>query len=84
LRRGDWTCRRWFLLSQLGGGHFHRAADRDANNTFVLVDPSVRIQRLLRVFAHGFQSFHALFRPLLFVITSARRGANHHEHNQAE
>jgi hypothetical protein len=72
------------LLRKLGGRQLHRATDWDVNNAFVLINPSVRVQRLLCVFAHGFQLFHALLRPHLFVITSTRHGPNHGEHDYAE
>jgi hypothetical protein len=72
------------LLRQIGNGEFHRATDRDLNNAFVLVDPSVGVQRLLRVFTHCFQLFHALLRAPLFVITSTRHGPNDREHDHAK
>jgi len=72
------------LLRQLGNSQFHRAINWDASNPFILVDPSVGIQRLLCVFVRGFQIFHALLCPYLFVITSARRGSNHCEYDYAK
>jgi hypothetical protein len=75
---------RWLLLRQLRNRQFHGATDRDAHNAFVLIDPGVSIQRLLGIFARGFQIFHALFRPSLFVITSTRRRSNYCEHDDSE
>jgi hypothetical protein len=72
------------LLCKLSGRELHRATDWDANNAFILVDPSVSVQRLLCVFARGFQIFHALFGSHLFVIASTRRGPNYREHDYAE
>jgi hypothetical protein len=72
------------LLRKVSGRQFDGATDRDPDNAFVLVDPGIIIQRFLCVFAHGFQLFHALLRPHLFVITSTRHGPNHGEHDYAE
>jgi hypothetical protein len=79
-----WTGRRWFLLRQFGNGQFHRALNRNASNAFVFVDPTIRSQSFGGVFARGFQVFHAFFRPRFFVIGSARRRADHGEHDYTE
>jgi hypothetical protein len=72
------------LLRKVSGRQFDRATDRDANNAFILIDPSVRVQRLLCVFAHAFQLFHALLGPHLFVIAPPRHRPNHRQHDYAE
>jgi len=72
------------LLRKLGGRQLHRATDRDVNNAFVLINPSVRVQRFLRVFLRGLEIFHPLLRPRLFIVTSARHGPNDREHDYAE
>jgi hypothetical protein len=54
------------------------------DNAFVLVDPSVGVQRLVRVFTNGFQFFQTLFRAHFFVITSARHWPNHYEHDHTK
>ena len=71
-------------MRQLGNCQLHCSTDRDANDAFVLVDPGIAVQRLLRVFARGFQIFDALFRARLFVIGSSRQGSNHCQYNDPE
>jgi hypothetical protein len=73
-----------FFLRQLGYRQVHRAADGDAGNAFVLINPSVRRQLLLAFLVQGLQLFHALFRTGLFVIASAWRGPHYSEHDYAE
>jgi hypothetical protein len=81
LRRGDRTRNGGFFLRQLGNGQFLGATNRNANNAFVFVDPSVSVQRPPCVFVCRFQIFQPFFRPRLFIITSARRGPNYREHD---
>ena len=54
------------------------------SGAFVLVDPTVGGERLGRLIARGFQSFHAFFRPRFLVSAAARRRANDGEDDYAE
>src|SRR5438876_707161 len=82
--RSNWTCRRWFLLCKLSGRQLHRATDRDLNDAFIFIDPSVRVQSFLCVFSDSFKFFNALFGARLFVVTSPRHWANDREHDYAK
>ena len=87
LRRGwcgDRTGRCWFLLRKFGNFQFHRAIDWDAGNSFVLVHPGIRCQILFVFLSQGFESFHALFRARLFVITATRRRTDYGENDYSE
>jgi hypothetical protein len=53
-------------------------------NAFVLVDPTVGRERLCRLIARGFQSFHAFFRPRFLVRATTRRRANDGEDDYAK
>ena len=72
--RAGW---RGLFLRQVGNCDFHRAIDRDSGKAFVLIDPSVRCEVLLRFFVQRFQLFHTLFCACFFVITCARRRSDH-------
>jgi hypothetical protein len=71
-------------LRQFGNRQFHRATDWNSSNAFVLIYPRVRGEILLGFLAQLFQIFHALCRPHLFVITSARGRSDYREHNYAK
>jgi hypothetical protein len=71
-------------LRQLGHCDSHRAIDWDAGNAFVLIDPRVRRQVLLRFFVQRLQSFHALLCACFFVISCARRRPDYGEHDETE
>jgi hypothetical protein len=71
-------------LRQLGNRQFHRAADWNSSNAFVLIDPRVRRQFRPGFLAQLLQILHALFRARLFVIASARHRPNDSEHNYAK
>jgi hypothetical protein len=72
------------LLRQLGSSQFHGALDWDASDAFVLIDPAISVQSLLRLLARSFQKLGAFFCPRLLVIASTRRRPNHGEHDHAE
>jgi hypothetical protein len=71
-------------LRQLGNGQFHRPADWNSSNAFVLIRPRVRREVLLGFLAQLFQILHALFCARLFVIAAAWRRPDDREHDYAE
>src|SRR5207248_2356002 len=75
---------RGLFLRQVGNCDFHRAIYRDSGKAFVLIDPSVRCELLLRFFVQRFQLFHTLFCACFFVITCARRRSDDREHDETE